>query len=129
MYGCTRCPSGQDICPRCHARLCLDHGTLPGDACNECELEYHESRDGLKLNLWFLAGFALPWIVFAGILDKLPSWSARSGGIRAITTGIPMLDCIIMFSVVAVIAGKGAMGLRSAFHRNAFMRPAVAARK
>jgi hypothetical protein len=40
MYGCTRCPAGQEICPRCRTRLCLDHAMLPGEACNECELAY-----------------------------------------------------------------------------------------
>ena len=129
MYGCTVCPAGQDICPRCSRRLCMDHAMLPGEACNECELAYHESRGALKLNRWFLLGAALPWVVFAGILEHLPSWSARSGGVRAITTGIPMLDAIIMFAITSVFAGKAAMGLRSAFHRNAFMKPAIAGRK
>ncbi len=100
----------------------MDHGTLPGDACAECELAYHESRDKLKMGLWFVIGFAVPWILFAGVYEHLPSWDARSGGVRAITTGIPMLDVIIMFTVMAVFAGKGAMGLRSAFHRGQFMK-------
>jgi hypothetical protein len=76
--------------------------------------------------LWFAAGFAVPWILFLGIYEHLPSWSERSGGARAITTGVPMLDVLIMFTIMAVFAGKGAMGLRAAFHRGKFMRPALA---
>ncbi|MFN0245828.1 MAG: hypothetical protein ACKV2T_02900 [Kofleriaceae bacterium] len=100
----------------------MDHGTLPGDACGECELAYHEQRDQLRLGWWFVAGLAVPWILFLGIFDHLPSWSARSGGVRAMTTGIPMLDVVIMFSILSGFAGKAAMGLRSACHRNAFMK-------
>lgn len=129
MNRCERCPYGSEMCPRCATRFCMEHAMLPGEACNPCELAYHESKSTLKMNLWFVVGFALPWVVFVGILDRLPAWSARSGGIRAITTGIPMLDAIIMFSVMAIIAGKGAMGLRHAFHRNAFMRPVYARRQ
>lgn len=121
MFGCTRCPTGHGTCPRCSTRICMEHVPFGGDACAECELAYHESRGDLKMSLWFLVGFALPWIFFAGIYEHLPSWSARSGGARAITTGVPMLDVIIMFTVVAVFAGKAAMGLRVAHHRRAFI--------
>jgi hypothetical protein len=129
MYGCKQCPAGQDICPRCSARLCMDHGTLPGDACVECELAYHEERGQLMLGWWFVAGLAVPWVLFLGILEHLPSWSARSGGVRAITTGVPMLDVIIMFSILSIFAGKAAIGLRSAFHRGQFMRLAPTSAK
>lgn len=123
MYGCTQCPAGQDICPRCRARLCLDHATLPGNACNACELAYHEERTKQQRAWWFVAGLALPWVLFLGIYEHLPSWSARSGGHRAITTGVPMLDVIIMFSIMSIFAGKAALGLRATFHRGQFMRP------
>lgn len=124
MFGCTLCRAGYNACPRCAARLCMEHEPLPGDACGECELAYHAQRSELKLGAWFLLGLALPWVLFAGIYDHLPSWSARSGGARAITTGVPMLDVIIMFSVTAVFLGKAAVGLRSMLHREQFLRRA-----
>jgi hypothetical protein len=96
---------------------------LPGNACAECELAYHDERTKQQRAWWFVAGLALPWVFFAGIFEHLPSWSARSGGPRAITTGVPMLDVIIMFSIASVFAGKAALGLRDYVHRGQFMRP------
>src|SRR5688572_28572514 len=96
MFGCTVCPRGQNACPRCSTSLCNEHVPFTGEACAECELEYHEEREGLGLTRWFVGGFALPWAGLAAISDALPDWSARSGGHRAITTGVPMLDILIM---------------------------------
>jgi hypothetical protein len=128
MFGCTRCDAGPDRCTRCSARLCLEHIPLGGDACAKCELAYQQSRDRLNRVGFFLLGLALPWVIFAGIWDYLPSWHARSGGIRAITTGIPMLDVIIMFSVTSIIFANGAVGLREAAHRRAFLASRTPAR-
>jgi len=122
MFGCPNCPVAPVGCPRCSARLCMEHSPLPGEACVPCELAYHESRDKLRLNLWFALGFLVPWGWLFAMRDSLPSWSARSGGVRAITTGIPMLDVLIMFSIIAVFAGKAASGLRSWMHRREFLR-------
>lgn len=121
MFGCTHCPAGRDVCPRCARRLCGEHVPFGNEVCAECELAYQESRGTLKRWAWFLAGFALPWIFLAGIAKHLPSWSARSGGPRAITTGVPMLDVLIIFTVIAVFAGKAAIGIREAFHRRTFL--------
>ncbi len=122
MFGCTNCQAGTERCPRCGVRLCGEHLPFAREACAECELAYHDETETLKMNAWFLLGFALPWLVFAAAYDSLPSWSARSGGARAITTGVPMLDIIIMFVVMGVFAGKGVMGLRRWLHRRAFMK-------
>lgn len=99
----------------------MEHIPFGGDACAECEVKYQASRDDVQMLPWFLLGFAMPWVVFFGIYEHLPSWSARSGGVRAITTGLPMLDVLIMFTIVAIVAGKTAMGLREAAHRRAFL--------
>jgi hypothetical protein len=121
MFGCTVCPRGQNACPRCSTPLCDEHVPFRREACAECELAYHEERDGLGLNRWFLGGFALPWAGLAAISDTLPEWSMRAGGFRAITTGVPMLDILIMTAVVGVFAGKAAIGIRSWLHRRSFM--------
>ena len=121
MFGCTRCPAGQDACRRCATRLCGEHVPFANERCAECELAFHESRDSLRLWAWFVVGFYVPWALFVAIYEHLPSWSARSGGVRAITTGVPMLDVVIMFTVMAVFAGKGAMGVREWLHRRKFL--------
>ena len=121
MFGCTRCPAGQDRCPRCAARLCIEHVPFGNERCTACEIAFQDSRHSLRLWAWFVVGFYVPWALFVAIYEHLPSWSARSGGVRAITTGVPMLDVVIMFSVMAVFAGKGAMGLRESLHRRSFL--------
>lgn len=99
----------------------MEHQPLPGALCTACELAYQDSKHALPMNRWFALGFALPWIFILGIHEHLPSWSARSGGYRAITTGVPMVDVLIMTAVTAVFAGKIAMGIRGALHRERFM--------
>lgn len=94
---------------------------MPGAVCNGCELAYCESKSALRLNAWFAVGLAMPWLFLLGIRDHLPSWSARSGGFRAITTGVPMVDVLIMTTITAVFAGKIAMGIRLALHRERFI--------
>lgn len=121
MFGCTHCPVGQERCPRCASPLCGEHVPFRGEACAECELAYHEDKDRLHMNRWFLLGFALPWVAFAAAYDLLPSWSERSGGFRAITTGVPMLDVILVCTATAVFAGKGMVGLRAKLHRRSFI--------
>ena len=129
MTRCTPCLVGHETCRRCASRLCSEHTPFGGHACADCELAYYESRDTLHIHVWFVIGFALPWLLMALTSDHLPSWSARSGGMRAITTGYPMLDVLIMTTVVAVFAGKGAMGLRQWFHRRSFLaRPSRSSR-
>jgi hypothetical protein len=108
-------------CPRCAARSCLEHQPMPDQVCNACEVAYHESKSSLRLNTWFAVGFAMPWLFLLGIRDHLPSWSARSGGFRSITTGVPMVDVLIMTTVTAVFVGKIAMGIRTAVHRERFI--------
>jgi len=124
MFGCTACPRGRNTCPRCATPICDEHVPFAGDACSECELQYHDEREDIRFNGWFAAGFALPWAGLMAIRDVLPEWSARSGGHRAITTGVPMLDVLIMVLIIAVFAGKAAVGLRGVAHRRAFMAPA-----
>jgi hypothetical protein len=121
MLTCPACTLGMNACPRCAARSCMEHQPMPGALCNACELTYHESKSALHMNRWFAVGFALPWLFLLGIVDHLPSWSARSGGARAITTGVPMLDVLIMATVAAVFAGKIAMSIRTALHRERFI--------
>jgi hypothetical protein len=103
--------------------VCDEHVPFAREACAECELRYHEDRERLSLRAWFGAGFAMPWALLTAVSETLPSWSARSGGFRAITTGVPMLDIVIMTGVIAVFAGKAAVAIRSSLHRRAFMRP------
>jgi hypothetical protein len=97
---------------------------MSGSTCNACELAYHESKSALRLNAWFAAGFTMPWLFLLGIHEHLPSWSARSGGARVITTGVPMVDVLLMATVTAVFAGKLAMGIRTALHRERFITAA-----
>lgn len=121
MVACSGCRSSVVSCPRCDERMCPDHMAIEGETCSECALAYYEGVDRLHLNVWFLAGFAVPWALYVALFDRLPEWSARSGGFRSITTGVPALDVLIMFVVMAVFAGKAAMGLRRWVHRRMFM--------
>jgi cation transport ATPase len=124
MRTCPACPLGMTACRRCGARACMEHQPTSGAICNACELAYHESKRTLRLNAWFALGFAMPWVFVLGIHEHLPSWSARSGGFRAITTGVPMIDVLIMATVTAVFAGKIAMVIRTALHRERFITAA-----
>ena len=90
----------------------MEHLPLGGDACEQCEMQYALRRSEIARNGWFVLGFVLPWLFVMAIHDYLPSWSARSGGVRAITTGVPMLDVLIMTGVTAVFMGKAMIGLR-----------------
>jgi hypothetical protein len=123
MPSCRECPSGQEVCRRCARRLCVEHTPFGGHACADCELVYFESRDGLLLNLWFLVGFALPWLVLATLHGSLPS-SARATGFRGMSTGVPLIDLSIMTMVSAVLLGTATRGLRIWLHRRAFLAPA-----
>lgn len=125
MIVCRSCPSGHEVCRRCARRLCSEHTPFGGDACADCELAYFESRDGLRSNVWFVVGLALPWMVIAALHEHLPSGSARAGGHRAITTGVPLLDILIMTAVISVFAGKAARRLRIWFHRRTFLEPST----
>jgi hypothetical protein len=106
--------------------LCAEHTPFGGDACAACELAYFESRDVLRLEVWFLIGFVLPWMLLVALHGHLPSGSARAGGHRAITTGVPLLDVALMAMVAAVLLGTTARGLRIWLHRRAFLKRAGA---
>jgi hypothetical protein len=121
MTRCTACPSSSTTCPRCGVAICADHMAIERDTCVDCALAYYDSVDRLRMHAWFFVGFALPWMLYASVYDQLPSWSARSGGYRAITTGVPALDVLIMFAITAVFAGKAMMGLRKWHHRRSFV--------
>lgn len=111
-------------CRRCKCELAADRLSLDG-TCPPCEVAYYESRDRLNTPAWFVLGFVLPWFAFAGIVatQDLPH---HSGGVRAITTGIPMLDLTIMAVIVGVFSGKAMLAARRWFHRREFERARVA---
>jgi hypothetical protein len=100
----------------------MEHLPLGGDVCTDCEIVYQSRRGELQVYPWFLLGFVVPWGYVLAMWNHLPGWSARSGGVRAITTGVPMLDVMIMCTVAAVFAGKAAASLRRKLHRRAFVR-------
>lgn len=121
LVRCARCPAGLATCPRCTRRLCIEHTPLPGALCLDCEVAYQASRDGIATHGWFLAGFVLPWILFVATLDAV--LAARSaGGIRGFSTGIPVLDAVIMAGIASVLCGKAAVALRERLHRERFVR-------
>ena len=121
MKACNNCQISTWKCPRCGAAMCADHMATYREECVDCALQYYDSLDKLQLNAWFVFGALLPWTVYASIHSHLPSWSARSGGFRALTTGFPALDVLIMFTVMSVFAGKAMMGLRKWFHHRSFV--------
>ena len=113
----------QSVCQRCRSTVALD--LLSRDhRCPPCDLAYYQSRDRLNTGAWFAAGFVVPWLVFAwiAVTADLPS---RAGGVRAITTGFPILDVGIMTAVLAVFGGKLVLAVRRWFHRREFDRVLV----
>jgi hypothetical protein len=129
MTPCTNCRISTWHCPRCNAAVCADHLAIDRQECVDCALAYYDSVDKLNLPAWFALGFASLWLVYAAVYAHLPSWSARSGGPRAITTGVPALDVVIMFTIMAVFAGKAAVALRRSWHRKSFMTRELARAK
>ena len=121
MKECTNCRTSTWHCPRCDAPMCADHMATYRQECVDCALAYYDSLDKLHLNVWFALGALVPWAAYIGIFSHLPSWSTRSGGFRAITTGFPALDILIMFTVMSVFAGKAMMGLRKWWHHRSFV--------
>ena len=119
--GCTNCRTSMETCPRCGAETCADHMALERNSCLDCALAFYDSRDKLHMKAWFLAGFILPWALYVSMLPHLPSWSERSGGFRAMTTGVPALDVLIIVGFVSVFAGKAMMGLRKWLHDRTFV--------
>jgi hypothetical protein len=109
--------------------ICSDHAAAYEQGCVDCALAYYDSRDELHTKAWFALGFGALWLVYAAVYSHLPSWSARSGGFRAITTGMPALDVLIMFTIVAVFAGKAAVALRRRWHRRTFVTRELARAK
>jgi hypothetical protein len=95
------------------------------DTCDDCALAYYDSRERMRPSVWFVIGFGLPWLAYAALYEHLPAWSARSGGFRAITTGVPALDVLVIFAITAVFAGRAMVGLRSWLHRRSFMTGAM----
>ena len=129
MKECTNCRISEWHCPRCDAPMCADHMAVYREECVDCALAYYDSLDKLHLNAWFAAGVALVWSAYIALYPWLPSWDLRAGGFRAITTGVPALDTLIMFAVVSVFAGKAMMGLRKWFHRKSFVTRELARAK
>lgn len=129
MTGCTNCRISTWHCPRCDAAICADHMAMDRQECVDCALAYYDSLDNLHLNAWFGLGALVPWAAYAALYDHLPSWSARSGGYRAITTGVPALDVVIMFAVMSVFAGKAMIGLRKWQHGRSFVTRELARAK
>jgi len=121
MVGCTSCGMTTSTCRRCNEPTCADHMATYRDECLDCSLAYYESLEKVRLKAWFVVGALLPWALYASVYSNLPSWSARSGGFRAITTGVPALDVMIMFAVVSWFAGKAMIGLRKWFHHRSFV--------
>jgi hypothetical protein len=109
--------------------MCGDHTAIDRNECVDCALAYYDSADKLHMSRWFLAGAAVPWALYALVYSHLPDWSARSGGPRAITTGVPALDVVIMFAITSVFAGKAMMGLRKWAHRRSFVTRELARAK
>ncbi|HEX5059965.1 MAG TPA: hypothetical protein VFV99_11430 [Kofleriaceae bacterium] len=127
---CTNCRTSVYSCSRCGAETCVDHMALEHrDTCLDCALAFYDSQDKLHLNAWFIAGFILPWALYLRMLPDLPSWSERSGGYRAMTTGFPALDVLIIVGFVSVFAGKAMIGLRKWMHRRTFVTRELARAK
>jgi hypothetical protein len=118
---CTSCRTSTFTCPRCGAETCADHMALEQDTCIDCALAFYDSQEKLHMKAWFFSGVVLIWGIYIAMLPALPDWSARSGGFRAITTGVPALDVLIMFGFTSVFAGKAMMGLRKWLHRRTFV--------
>jgi hypothetical protein len=129
MSGCTNCRISTWTCPRCSAAICPDHMAMDRQECVDCALAYYDSLDRLHMPVWFAIGALVPWIAYAALYAQLPSWSARSGGPRAITTGVPALDVVIMFTVMSVFAGKAMMRLRKWSHERSFVTRELARAK
>jgi hypothetical protein len=126
---CTNCSISAWHCPRCDAAVCADHMAMYRQECVDCALAYYDSLDRVNLRAWFVVGFALMWVPYFALSSHLPSWSARSGGYRAITTGVPALDIVIMVTITAVFAGKAMMTLRKWMHHRSFVTRELARAK
>ena len=126
---CTHCRTSTWTCPRCDAPMCPDHMAIERETCIDCALAYYDSLEKVRMNAWFIAGFLLPWGAYIGMLPDLPSWSERSGGYRAMTTGVPALDVLIIVGFVSVFAGKAMIGLRKWMHRRTFVTRELARAK
>ena len=121
MSECTACSGSPWSCPRCGVGVCSDHMAAYRQECISCALAYYDSLDKVRMNVWFVIGALFPWYLYALIYPSLPSWDARSGGFRAITTGVPALDVLIMFAIVSVFAGKAMITLRKWRHDRTFV--------
>jgi len=121
MPGCTSCRTSTVTCPRCAKSICADHMAAYRDECLDCAIAYYDSLEDLHLNVWFMLGALQPWAFYAAIYSHLPIWSERSGGFRAITTGLPALDVVIMFAVMSWFAGKAMVALRKWLHQRSFV--------
>jgi hypothetical protein len=121
MSRCNACTTSTTTCPRCASAMCADHMAAYENTCLDCAVAYYDSLERVRMNVWFAVGALVPWTLYAAVYAHLPSWSERSGGFRAITTGFPALDVVIMFAIVSVFSGKAMMGLRRALHRKSFV--------
>jgi hypothetical protein len=126
MMTCTACRTSSWSCPRCGDARCADHVATYRQECLDCALAYYASRDTVHMRAWYAVGAALPWLLYASVYSELPSWSERSGGFRAITTGVPALDVVLMFAFVSFFAGKAMVTLRTWWHDRVFARRELA---
>ena len=126
MIECTQCRASTIECPRCGTAMCGDHVAIDRLECIDCAVAYYDSLDSIPMNAWFAAGASLVWIAYAALYPALPSWSMRGGGYRALTTGVPALDMLIVFAIMSVFAGKAMMGLRKWRHDRSFVTPELA---
>lgn len=83
-------------------------------------MAYFEGRDRLRLRAWFLAGAALPLAIFALNVRALAALPFKGTTIRAVTTGIPLLDAAILTALAAWLGGKAAVAMRTAHYRRVF---------
>lgn len=122
---CIECRTAENLtdrCRRCAEPVCMEHVPLGGRRCAACELVYLERRGRIRTRVWAALGFALPWPLYLALLPSIPE--AGSGGMRAITTGIPKLDFLIMTLVASYALGRGVAALRLAAARRRFLAEA-----
>jgi len=89
-------------CTRCETTFCMEHAPMPGTRCLRCELGYHNDKQVLRPYFRIGAVISIATFVwlFLSVKDGLP---LRSGGMRAITTGFPVIDLFILCVLGAVV--------------------------
>jgi len=113
---CSSCgaPFTGIACPRCDRPLCPAH--VPRPWCEECEREFLEQRNRLRLRWWFLVPFLAP---FTYLLVHLgPLWRGEMHRLpgRAFT-GHPFSDVLAVVLVAGLLLGGTVAGLRQLLFR------------